>query len=88
MFLRFLRLGARIAGVGTLGSLLLIPIYATGKASGKSTLEFNSLTLARVETGSHRMCATTVAWCIFIVFVLYELWNEWVVRSCVDYVEG
>lgn len=80
MFLRFLRLGARMAGVGTLCSLVLLPIYATGNAEGESTMEFNSLTLARVEAGSNRMWATVTAWCIFVAFILHEFWSEWLVR--------
>jgi calcium permeable stress-gated cation channel len=80
MFLRFLRLGARMAGMGTLCSLVLLPIYATGNAEGESTMEFNSLTLARVEAGSNRMWATVTAWCIFVAFILHEFWSEWLVR--------
>ena len=85
MFLRFLRMGARMAGFGTICSLVLIPVYATGKAEGDPTLEFNSLTLARVEQGSNRMWATAFIWWIFVAFVLYEFWMEWtvsVISSC------
>lgn len=85
MFLRFLRLGARMAAVGTLCSLVLIPIYATGNAEGEATLEFNSLTLARVEQGSNRMWASVLCWCIFVAFVLHEFWVEWTVRTYICY---
>lgn len=81
MFLRFLRLGARMATVGTLCSLILIPTYATGGAQGEATMEFNSLTLAKVEQGSHRMWATVVFWWIFVAFVLRDFWMEWTVGS-------
>jgi len=77
MFLRFLRLGARMASIGTGLSLILIPIYATGNATGAWTLQFNRLTLARVEQGSSRLWATTFCWWSFIAFVLYEFWTEW-----------
>jgi hypothetical protein len=81
MFLRVLRLGARMAAVGTLFSLILIPTYATGDATGDSTLEFNQLTLARVTQGSSRMWVTAIAWWFFVAFVLYEFWMEWTVRK-------
>jgi hypothetical protein len=81
MFLRVLRLGARMAGAGTLCALLLIPVYATGDAEGDATLEFNSLTLAKVEQGSERMWATVVCWWIFVGFVLHEFWTEWTLFS-------
>lgn len=78
MYLRFLRLGARICGFGSLLSTLLIPIYATGAARGLSTVQFNLLTLARVESGSTwRVWVTVFSWWIFIAFVLREFWNEW-----------
>jgi hypothetical protein len=81
MFLRVLRLGTRMAGVGTLCSLVLIPIYATGSAEGDSTLEFNSLTLARVEQGSLRLWATVICWWMFVAFLLHEFWKEWTVSN-------
>jgi hypothetical protein len=77
MFLRFLRLGARVCTLGTVLSLVLIPVYATGEARGDATLEFNKLTLARVDQGSDRIWASLVAWYIFIAFILFEFWNEW-----------
>jgi hypothetical protein len=77
MFLRFLRLGARVCTLGTVMSLVLIPVYATGEARGDATIEFNQLTLARVDQGSHRIWAALIAWYIFIAFILYEFWNEW-----------
>ena len=92
MFLRFLRLAARMAGMGTLCSLVLIPTYATGNAEGDSTLEFNSLTLARVDQGNERMWATVLLWWVFVAFLLHEFWTEWTVRThlygkvCISYV--
>jgi hypothetical protein len=80
MFLRFLRLGARMAAIGTFFSVVLIPTYATGNATGDSTLEFNQLTLARVEQGSSRMWVTLFCWWFFVAFVLHEFWMEWKVR--------
>ena len=77
MYLRFLRLGARIAAMGVAISAILIPVYATGSNTGDSTIQFNQLTLARVSQGSNRMWATVMLWWCFIFFVLYEFWTEW-----------
>jgi hypothetical protein len=78
MFIRFLRLGARMTFfVGTILSLILLPIYSTGFAHGDDTVEFNKITLARVEKGSARMWATVFAWYAFVGFFLYNLWTEW-----------
>eukprot|EP00980_Cylindrotheca_fusiformis_P012968 scaffold3236_cov66-Cylindrotheca_fusiformis.AAC.34 len=77
MYLRFLVVGARIAAMGIFFSIFLIPIYATGENRGKSTIEFNRLTLARVEQGSNRLWASLVFWCLFVAIILRELWNEW-----------
>lgn len=78
MYLRFLRLGARICGFGSLLSVVLIPIYASGRARGLSTTQFNLLTLARVQSGSTwRVWVTVFCWWIFIAFVLREFWIEW-----------
>ena len=77
MFLRFLRLGARISALGVLLSVVLIPVYATGDARGAATEQFNLLTLARVEAGSNRIWASAIAWWIFCFAILYEFWNEW-----------
>jgi hypothetical protein len=78
MFLRFLKLCFRISLFGTvLGCLILIPIYATGEATGNDTEEFNSITLAKVESGSRRLWATAVCWLLFVCFALRELYLEW-----------
>jgi hypothetical protein len=77
MFLRFLRLGARVCFVGTVLSLVLIPVYATGESRGDATIKFNQLTLARVDQGSDRIWAALIAWYIFVAFILYEFWHEW-----------
>eukprot|EP00545_Synedropsis_sp_CCMP1620_P004793 CAMPEP_0119012876 /NCGR_PEP_ID=MMETSP1176-20130426/7672_1 /TAXON_ID=265551 /ORGANISM="Synedropsis recta cf, Strain CCMP1620" /LENGTH=828 /DNA_ID=CAMNT_0006965913 /DNA_START=192 /DNA_END=2678 /DNA_ORIENTATION=- len=77
MFIRFLRLAARMTLVGAFLSIFLIPVYATGEARGESTEAFNQLTLNRVESGSNRLWVTVVCWWIFIAFILTELWNEW-----------
>eukprot|EP00980_Cylindrotheca_fusiformis_P025793 scaffold14624_cov100-Cylindrotheca_fusiformis.AAC.1 len=77
MYLRFLAVGARIAAMGIFFSVFLIPIYATGENRGDSTIQFNLLTLARVEQGSNRMWATLVFWWLFVAIVLREFWNEW-----------
>lgn len=81
MFLRFLRLGARICTMGCVLALVLIPTYATGEERGRSTQQFNQLTLARVSADSKRLWASLIAWWIFVGFVLYELWNEWVLYA-------
>jgi len=81
MFLRFLRLSARMAAMGTLLSLVLLPVYGTGDEAGESTVEFNSLTLAKVTQGSNRIWASVVCWWVFVAFVLHEFWAEWTV-SC------
>jgi hypothetical protein len=54
MFLRFLRLGARICLVGSILPCVLIPAYSADDARGNATLQFNQLTLARVEPDSNR----------------------------------
>lgn len=77
MFLRFLRLSARMTLLGYVLSMILIPVYATGEARGASTEDFNQLTLARVSNGSPRLWATVGAWWIFCAFILMELWKEW-----------
>ena len=81
MFLRFLRLGARLCGLGTCLAVILIPVYATGDNTGNATLQFNQLTLARVETGSHRLWAAVAAWFIFVGFTLHSFWTEWKLYS-------
>lgn len=79
MFIRFLRLGFRISLVGTiLGCLILIPVYATGEATGAETEEFNSITLAHVGQASPRLWAAAICWTIFIMFCLSEIAREWV----------
>lgn len=77
MFLRFLRLGARLSFVGTLMSVVLIPVYATGEAEGLETEEFNSLTLAKVEAGSGRLWVTAFLWTAMVVVALREIYQEW-----------
>ncbi|CAJ1956837.1 unnamed protein product [Cylindrotheca closterium] len=77
MYLRFLRLGARISGMGVLASIILLPVYATGLERGDDTVQFNQLTLARVLQGSDRIWGTVLLWWIFIAFILNEFWKEW-----------
>lgn len=77
MFLRFLRLAARMTLLGTFLSIFLIPLYATGEARGPSTEAFNQLTLNRVADGSSRLWVTVVCWWIFLAFILMDLWREW-----------
>ena len=77
MFLRFLRIGARISFLGTILSCILIPVYATGEARGINTESFNQLTLARVGDQSPRLWATLVCEFVVVAFVLYSFWTEW-----------
>lgn len=78
MFLRLLRFGARITALGSVLSVILIPVYATGTARGNSTEGFNLFTLARVENGDEgRLGVTLAMWYIFIAFILHELNHEW-----------
>ena len=77
MFLRFLRLGARICLVGSALACVLIPVYATGEARGEKTEQFNQLTLARVEAQSDRLWAPLIAWYIFVAFCIREMLLEW-----------
>jgi calcium permeable stress-gated cation channel len=77
MFLRFLRIGARMTFFGTILSLILIPVYATGEGRGVETESFNMLTLARVESGSDRLWATLLCEWFFIAFILRSFWCEW-----------
>jgi len=77
MFLRFLRLGARISLFGVVCSFILLPVYATGEERGDATIQFNRLTLARVKQGSDRLWGTVLLWWVFIAFILKEFWNEW-----------
>ena len=81
MFLRFLRLSARLCGVGTCLALVLIPVFATGDGTGNHTLQFNQLTLARVEAGSNRLWAAVIAWFIFVGFTLWSFHEEWKLYS-------
>ena len=57
MFLRFLRLGARICAIGSLLACVLIPAYATADERGAPTEQFNQLTLARVEKEAEQRAA-------------------------------
>jgi calcium permeable stress-gated cation channel len=78
MFLRLLYVGMRITGFGSILSLILLPVYATGNASGPETEQFNLLTLARVEQGSTwRLYVSVLVWYIFCLFILYQFWMEW-----------
>mmetsp|Transcript_6319 Transcript_6319/g.12641 ORF Transcript_6319/g.12641 Transcript_6319/m.12641 type:complete len:748 (-) Transcript_6319:132-2375(-) len=77
MYLRFLRLGARICLVGTMLSCVLIPVYATGDNRGNATLQFNKLTLARVEADSNALWGALGAWYVFVGFCLHEFVAEW-----------
>lgn len=77
MFLRFLRLGARICLVGSVLACVLIPAYATADERGAPTEQFNQLTLARVETDSTRLWAALLAWYIFVFFCIKEFLAEW-----------
>ena len=81
MFLRFLRLSARLCGVGTCLAVVLIPVFATGDEAGNHTLQFNQLTLARVEAGSDRLWAALIAWFIFVGFTLWYFHAEWKLYS-------
>ena len=64
MFLRVLFMGTRITGWGTLLSLILLPIYATGDERGMATEQFNLLTMARVEAdgSSWRLLLWCLCW--------------------------
>lgn len=73
-YLRVLWLGVRLCFVGTLLSLVLIPVYATG--SIEEAQEFNQLTLARVDK-HWRLYVAVVCWYIFSGFALALLWKEW-----------
>ena len=73
-YLRLLWMGVRLCFVGTLLSLILIPIYATG--SIEEAQEFNQLTLARVEK-SWRLYVAVVCWYIFVAYALFLFWHEW-----------
>jgi hypothetical protein len=77
MFLRLLRMGARVTFLGAFFACILIPVYFTGNATGPSTEGFNRLTLARVEDAGKRLWATLLAWCLFVGFVLHEFVAEW-----------
>mmetsp|Transcript_45809 Transcript_45809/g.67615 ORF Transcript_45809/g.67615 Transcript_45809/m.67615 type:complete len:922 (-) Transcript_45809:416-3181(-) len=86
MFLRFLRLGFRIACFASvLGVFLLIPVYYTGGATGPETEEFNSLTLTNVLPGSSRLWASIICWYTFVIFLLKELRQEWLHFSPLRY---
>mmetsp|Transcript_23160 Transcript_23160/g.38296 ORF Transcript_23160/g.38296 Transcript_23160/m.38296 type:complete len:806 (-) Transcript_23160:71-2488(-) len=78
MFLRFLRLGARISLVGSLFAIILIPVYATSENTGKATEQFNSLSLAKVEADGDRLWSPLTLWVVFTAFILREFWKEWV----------
>jgi len=73
MFLRFLRMGMRICALGCILAAGLIPVYYTGEVTGAVASEFNSITLARVETDSLRLWASLGAWYIFCAYCLQQL---------------
>lgn len=77
MYLRFLRLGARLTLFGTVMSIILLPVYATGEARGDSTELFNKFTLARVGMSSNRLWASVLCWLNFVAFALTEMYEEW-----------
>jgi Late exocytosis, associated with Golgi transport/Cytosolic domain of 10TM putative phosphate transporter len=82
MFLRILRLGARICAFGTALSAILLPVYATGTNAGNATEQFNLLTLAKVAQGtSWRIYVTALVWWIFVAAVLREFYSEWVLYA-------
>lgn len=85
MFLRFLRMGARICAVGALLACVLIPTYATADERGAPTDQFNQLTLARVEKDSPRLWGALIAWYIFCFFCIKEFLDEWKLYSKLRY---
>lgn len=77
MFLRFLKLSTKICLLGSAFACLLIPLYGTGEERGLATVEFNQITLARIEENSSRLWATIFVWWMFIAYVLYLIVDEW-----------
>jgi len=74
MFVRMLRLGFRISLVGTLCSVVLLPLYATGNTEEE---QFNSVTAAAVSEGSPRFWATAVLFAGYVAFAMHSLYEEW-----------
>lgn len=76
MFLRFQRVGIKVALVGVVSAIFLLPIYATGgnlQPGKRDELEY--LTMGNVPAGSPRLYASVVAayWMTFTV--LYFVWK-------------
>ncbi|KAL3781573.1 hypothetical protein ACHAWO_002504 [Cyclotella atomus] len=78
MFMRFQRVGIKVALVGVISAIFLLPIYATGGAlqPGKRD-ELEYLTMGNVPAGSPRLYSSVVAayWMTFTV--LYFVWKEY-----------
>ncbi|KAG5191569.1 late exocytosis, associated with Golgi transport-domain-containing protein [Tribonema minus] len=80
MFIRFLRMCFFITGVSSAFALVfLIPIYATGGERSSASTGYNSINMANVINGSHRLWATLVFWYGFVALVLHCFWREWLV---------
>lgn len=78
MFLRFQRVGIKVALVGVISAIFLLPIYATGGAlqPGKRD-ELEYLSMGNVPAGSPRLYSSVVSayWMTFTV--LYFVWKEY-----------
>lgn len=85
MFIRFLRLGFCISLMGLAFAIILIPVYATGEATGADTEQFTSITLAHVKQGSSRLWAAALSFAVFSLFALYSVYKEWTLYAPLRY---
>ena len=78
MFLRFQRVGIKVAFVGVISAIILLPVYATGgnlQSGKRDQLEY--LTMGNVPPGSPRLYASVLAAYAMTLTVLYFVWIEY-----------
>ena len=78
MFLRFQRVGIKVAFVGVISAIILLPVYATGgnlQSGKRDQLEY--LTMGNVPPGSPRLYASVLTAYAMTLTVLYFVWIEY-----------
>lgn len=82
MFVRFQKLGLKIATLGILFSFVLIPVYATG---GAQTKDLDRWTLANIDNGSPRLYALIVISFALSLATMYLVRDEYLVYKKLRY---
>lgn len=78
LYLRFMRLGQKIALCGIILSAALFPIYATGGSDASGTTDnLKKITLSYVSSNSWRLWISTIALCIICSFSMYLILREY-----------